>query len=176
MRSKEYLCIFADQRLDQFSRSHSLPYPLGYFKREKNPILEVLADQLRHDQEWERIDYTGSHLLINILNALDEKQLAWPNHFIPLTCEEWRIKISNHPKFYWHSAKNGEEMRMHEMLLLNLAANLLKRTIVLIPIHNEDSKHTIKPLVPIEDANLLYIGYCNKLFQRNIFISVLPKL
>ena len=86
------------------------------------------------------------------------------------------FKVRTRPRNHWKSETRGgrgERKSIYQELGL---MHFLKRTIVLIPIHNEDSKHTIKPLVPIEDANLLYIGYCNKLFQRNIFISVFPKL
>ena len=71
------------------------------------------------------------------------------------------------PVFYRDHITHSEEMKIYEDLLLNLAANFLKRTISLVPILDEDSSIEIKPLVPSHSTNRLFIAYCK--FSRLLF-------
>jgi len=161
-----------DQKLGPFTSSN---HPVGYFAKNKNPILEVLTHQLNDIQQGARIAYAGSDLLHDILKALDEKKLAWPNNFQLLKREDWIEKMKTNPTFYMYSAKDGNEMKIHEDLILNLATNLLKKTINLLPILDGDLKITFQPLVVVDSTDKLSIGYCNRLFQRNFFICAISK-
>ena len=77
------------------------------------------------------------------------------------------------PIFYRDHATSASEMKIYEDLLIELAANFLKRTFKLIPILDEDTELTIQP--SNDSTNPLYIAYCNKSFTKNFFISVFPK-
>ena len=137
-----------------------------------NPIIEILADQLKHDPEWSEIEYAGSDLLTDILKALDEKKLDWPEDFTLLTFKEWIERMRIDPQFYWHHARDASEMQIYEKLLLQLAANFLKRTIKLVPILDEDPELTIEPSLPSNPTGQIHIAYCNKLWTKNFFVSV----
>ena len=154
-------------------RSSTLPFPVRYYKINENPILEVLADQLKFDPEWSSKNYTGSSLLDDILMALNENQLACPIDFNILTSIDWIRRMKSNAVFYKHHATSPSEMKIYEDLLLKLAANFLKRTFKLIPILDEDTELTIQP--SNDSNNPLYIAYCNKLWKKNFFISVFPK-
>ena len=71
-----------------------------------NPLLEIFADQLKHDPEWSEKEYTGSDLLNDILKAIDNK-LDWPEDFTLLPGKEWIERIRIHPNFYTHHARNA---------------------------------------------------------------------
>ena len=146
--------------------------PLGYYAW-KNPILEVLADQLKHDPEWSSKKYTGSSLLDHILRALEEKQLEWPVDFNLLSSNDWIRRMKTNPVFYRDHARDASDMKLYEDLLLNLSANFLKRTFKLIPILDEDIELTLQQNNDSKDP--LYICYCNRLRNKNIFISIFPK-
>ena len=150
---------------------------MGYTMATENPILKVLSDQLKNDPKWSRKNYTGYHLLSDILKALDENQLDWPNSFNLLSSEVWIERMRFDPLFYNHHARNKEQMISYEDLLMNLAANFLMRTFILVPILDEDPQQIIEPItnLPIDLTYEIYIAYCNKLRYDNFFISVCPK-
>ena len=83
----------------------------------KNPIIEILADQLKHDPEWSEKRYAGSDLLNDILKALDDKKLDWPEDFTLLPCKEWIERMRIHPNFYKHHARKASEKRIYEKYL-----------------------------------------------------------
>ena len=141
----------------------------------KNPIVEVVADQLKHDPERSGKEYAGSDLLNDILKALDDKKLDWPEDFTLLPCKEWIERMRINPNFYRNHARNASEMKLYEKLLLQLAANFLKRTIKLVPILDEDPELTIEPSLPSNPTGQLHIAYCNKLWYNNFFLSVYPR-
>mgnify|MGYP007022693691 CR=1 FL=1 len=142
---------------------------------DENPIIEILADQLKHDPEWSGKEYAGSDLLSDILKALDDKKLDWPEDFTLLPCKEWIERMKINPTFYRDHARNASEMQIYEKLLLQLAANFLKRTIKLVPILDEDPELTIEPSLPSNPTGQLHIAYCNKLWDDNFFVSVFPQ-
>ena len=152
-----------------------MPFPKSYGTR-KNPIQEVVADQLKHDPEWSGKEYTGSDLLNDILKALDDKKLDWPEDFTLLPCKEWIERMRTNTIFYMHHARNTSEMKLYEKLLLQLAANYLKRTIKLVPILDEDPELTIEPSsLSSNPTGQLQIAYCNRLKTKNFFVSVFPQ-
>merc|ERR1712008_382643 len=131
----------------------------------------VLADQLKHDPEWSGKEYTGSDLLNDILKALDDKKLDWPEDFTLLPCKEWIKRMRIKSTFYRDHARNASDMKLYEELLLQLAANFLKRTIKLVPILDEDPELTIEPTLPSNPTGQLHIAYCNNLWKNNFFVS-----
>ena len=157
-----------------YTRSKSLPFPKTY-NTWKNPIIEILADQLKHDPEWSEKRYTGSDLLNDILKALDDKKLDWPEDFTLLPCKEWIKRMRIKSTFYKNHATDASEMQLYEELLLQLTANILKRTIKLVPIFDEDPELTIKPSLQSNPIGQLHIAYCNKLYTKNFFLSVNPQ-
>ena len=168
------LFLFSDAKLCNFDRSKSLPFPLDYSKR-RNPISEVIADQLKHDPNWARKEYSGSDLIEAILTALSDKKLDWPEDFNLVSSKDWVEKMKINPIFYRHHAEDVEEMKKYEYVLLELTANFLKRTINLVPIFDEDQKLSFEPSGPVNSTQELYIAYCNKLRKKNFFVSVIPK-
>ena len=157
-----------------YTRSKSLHFPVIY-RVGKNPIVEVVADQLKHDPEWSGKEYAGSDLLSDILKALDHKKLDWPEDFTLLTFKEWIKRIRIDPHFHLHHARNAPEMQLYEKLLLRLAANFLKRTIKMVPILDEDPELTIEASLLNNPTRQLHIAYCNKLKVHNFFVSVFPQ-
>ena len=139
-------------------------------------ISDVVADQLKHDPEWSEKRYAGSDLLNDILKALDDKNLDWPEDFSLLPGKEWIERMRTNPLFYMHHATDVSEMQIYEKLLLQLAANFLKRTIKLVPILDEDPELTIEPSsLSSNPTGQLHIAYCNKLYMDNFFVSVFPQ-
>ena len=169
------LFLFSDEKLCNFDRSKSLPFPLDYNTEGLNPISEVIADQLKHDPNWARKEYSGSDLIEAILTALSDKKLDWPEDFNLVSSKDWVEKMKIHPSFYKNHAKNAKEMKKYEYVLLELTANFLKRTINLVPIFDEDQKLRFEPSGLVNSTQELYIAYCNKLERNNFFVSVIPK-
>ena len=168
------LFLFSDEKLSGYTRSKSLPFPKKY-DTWKNPLLEIFADQLKQDPEWSEKGYAGSDLLNDILKALDDKKLDWPEDFTLLPGKEWIERIRIDPIFYLHHATDASEMQIYEKLFLQLAANFLKRTIKLVPILDEDPELTIEPSLPSNPTVQLHIAYCNRLYTNNFFVSVFPQ-
>ena len=168
------LFLFSDEKLCNFDRSKSLPFPLDYSRR-INPISVVIADQLKHDPNWARKVYSGYDLIKAILTALSDKKLDWPEDFNLVSSKDWVEKMKIDPTFYRDHAKNAEEMKKYENVLLELTANFLKRTINLVPIFDEDQKLSFEPSGPVNSTQELYIAHCNKLKAKNFFVSVIPK-
>ena len=157
-----------------YTRSKSLPFPKTY-NTWKNPLLDIFADQLKHDPEWSEKEYAGSDLLNDILKALDDKKLDWPEDFTLLPGKEWIERMRIDALFYLDHARNASEMKLYENILLQLAANFLKRTIKLVPILDEDPELTIEPSLPSNPTGQLHIAYCNRLKTKNFFVSVFPQ-
>ena len=145
-----------------------------------NPILEVLADQLKHDPEWAGKEYVSSDLLSDILMALEENTLALPEDFNLVTNKEWIDKMRIDPSFYKYihwcfRTGDASKLQLYEKALLKLAANFLGKTFNLVPILDEDPYLTIAPSLSISSTRQYHIAYCNKLYKDNCFISVFPK-
>ena len=168
------LFLFSDEKLCNFDRSKSLPFPHDYSKI-RNPISVVIADQLKHDPNWARKVYSGTDLIEAILTALSDKKIDWPEDFNLVSSKDWVEKMKINEIFYKHHAKNAEEMKKYENVLLELTANFLKRTINLVPIFDEDQKLSFEPSGPVNSTQELYIAHCNKLEAKNFFVSVIPK-
>ena len=177
----KYIYSFSDEKLNKFARSKSSPFPVGYYnwiddKTRTNPILEVLADQTRHDPDVTK-HYDASSLLNDILDALDKQKISWPQDFKRMSPQEWVQKMRNDPIFYFHKVGNADPLKMieYEEVLLKLSANFLGGILRLVPILEEDSELVIEPSIMIKPMKQYHIAYCNKIGFKNFFISIFPK-
>ena len=130
------MLLFSDQKLalKEFSRSQHLPVPLVYRTRGKNPILSCLVDQMKQDSELSKKYPDQATLLKSIIEALQTRKISWPwwSYFL-MSSEQWIQRMRTNPNFHLHHARNSSEMQKYEDLLLDLAAQCLKRQINLIP-------------------------------------------
>ena len=154
-----------------------MPFAMGYFnwiddKTRSNPIIDVVVDQISHDSDMPKKYDSSSDLLSDILNALDEKKINWPRYFWLMSSEEWIEKMRTDPIFYFHHTRNSSEMKEYEELLLKLVADFLGRTLVLVPLLEEDSESSFKPSLTTEPTKKYYITCCNELYIYNFFLSV----
>ena len=157
-----------------FSISKSQPDPLGYRVRNKNPILETLADQANLDEDWPEYDLTGLKLRDDIVDALSDNKIDWSSGFEFITKNQWINDIKQHPKFYRHKATTQAEFEAHERLLLELASKFLKRRVCLVPFFAEDTHvETFEPPKPGSSRTYYLLG-CNKAHDDNFFVSIVP--
>ena len=149
---------------------------MRYAFRNKNPLIEVLADQINQDSNQSVSNLSGEYLLKIILKALDEKSIPWPNEELSMIeYEEWSQKMKIDSKFYRIHSKSEKEMRAYEIGLLKLASNFLRKRIILVPLLETDPIQTIEPSDPTTCTGQYHIAYCNKLRRDNFFLSVYPK-
>ena len=168
---------FSDVSLDMFTRSESLPFPMGYFHWRKrgiraNPILEVLADQMWHDPGTTKI-YGASTLLYDMLNALENKKVRWPKDIVKMSSLEWLKKMKTDPIFYFHHIPY--KMQDFENVIFQLASNFLQKTIELVPVLEQGQHLTFEPFYKVKPVKKYYIACCNKITRKNFFISIFPK-
>ena len=155
-----------------------MPFAMGYFnwiddKTRSNPIIDVVVDQISHDSDMPKKYDSSSDLLSDILSALDEKKISWPEDFWEMSSEEWIGKMRIDPIFYFHHTLGSSyKMQEYEKLLLKLVADFLGRTLVLVPLLEEDSESSFKPSFATESTQQYHIACCHKLYIHNFFISV----
>ena len=152
--------------------SESQPYPLGYRIRNQNPILECLVDQTKIDYDWSGKFNNGLDLLKQIIEALENKEIVWPDKSELISGDEWKSKMKLDAIFYYNYAKDLVEVQAHEQLLLELSSKYLNRSIHLIPfLENEEE-------ITINSSNFpkYHIMFCNQLWLQNFFISINPDL
>ena len=154
-----------------------MPFAMGYFnwiddKTRSNPIIDIVVDQINHDSDMPKKYDSSSDLLSDILSALDEKKISWPEDFWEMSSEEWMEKMRTDSIFYFHHATNKYEMQEYEEVLLKLMADFLGRTLVLVPLLEEDSESIFKPSFATKSTQQYHIACCNKLQIYNFFISV----
>ena len=162
--------------LGNFSLSSSLSEVMGYVIVSKNPLLEVLADQIYQDPRMPNL--SGNQLITCILEALAKGAIPWlKQEFSMIEYEEWSQKMKIASSFYQYQAKSPEEMIAYEIGLLKLASNFLTKRIILVPLLKTDPIQTIEPLQanPRTCKGQYHIAYCNKLKFDNFFLSVFPK-
>ena len=136
---------FLDEMLGNFSLSPSLPEVVAYVIHSKNPLLEVLADQIYQDPRMQNL--SGNYLITCILEALEKGVIPWlQEEFSMIEYNEWSKKMKIDPIFYQFHAKSGKEMIAYEIGLLKLASNFLRKRIILVPLLKTDPLQTIEPL------------------------------
>ena len=154
-----------------FSVSKELPDPLGYAKRNENPILETVADQANQDPSWPPGHLTGLQLRDLIIDALNDNSLEWPMNFEHLTKSQWINYMEQDPTFYTRQTNIPSVFQAHERLLLDLASKLLKRKICLISLFPEDKDETFQPPMPTSSRPYYLLG-CNKARYDNFYVSI----
>ena len=174
--------------MTEFTRSHYLPVPQDYNTIGKNPILICLIDQIKQDSELSEKYPDQATLLKDIIDALETREISWPKSFTLMSSQEWIQRIRTNPKFYFYHARNVSEMQKYENLLLDLAAQCLKRQINLIPILEQDEPSTFKPHTKLltklfsifrsqnlDNVPQFYLFSCQKLYQDDLIFSVFKK-
>ena len=104
---------------------------------------------------------------------MNEKKINWPEDFRQMSSEEWMEKMRTDPIFYFH--RKSYEMQEYEELLLKLVAEFLGRTLILVPLLEEDSESSFKPSFKTEPTKKYYIACCNKLQLYNFFLNIFYK-
>ena len=157
---------------------------MGYTQVNKNPILECLVDQMDHDEQRSGGKLTGLALRDEIIHALTQNTIEWPQQSNKIiTKEEWIRQMKKHPKYYMHQSRNAKEMEDHEAVLLDLASKYLKRRITLIPFLEGGQKQTFprKSLLVSftslfsSEASSYHLLCCNKAADKNFYISIFRK-
>ena len=161
-----------------------LPYPIGYVIAYKNPILECLVDQMDHDEQRSGGKLTGLALRDEIIHALTQNTIEWPQQSNKIiTKEEWIRLMKIDPMFYKLQSRDAQEMIFHEAILLDLASKYLKRRITLIPFLEGGQEQSFPrkslwesftSLFP-RNSESYHLLCCNKTHQDNFFISIFRK-
>ena len=155
---------------------------MGYRLRETNPILACVADQTRYDKNWPEDDLDGVDLLEEIIEAIEEKVIDWPEDFKLMSCQEWIKKMKIDPTFYTLEAKSAPEFLAYEHHLLNMASQFLKRKIVLVPYFEKDQEQSFKlqrqSLISkmFRSSKTYYLIFCcSEGFTHNFYMSIFVK-
>ena len=159
-----------------------MPDVKGYTQINKNPILECIVDQMEHDEQRSGGKLTGLALRDEIIHALTQNTIEWPQQSNKIiTKEEWIRLMKKDPAFYTDQFKNAKEFEDHEAILLDLASKYLKRRITLIPFLEGGQEQTFFPNdfdarnSEASKASSYYLLCCNKAFDKNFFISIFRK-
>ena len=147
-----------------------------------NPILECLVDQMDHDEQRSGGKLTGLALRDEIIHALTQNTIEWPQQSNKIiTKEEWIRLMKIDPAFYTHQSRNAQEFWNHETVLLDLASKYLKRRITLIPFLEGGQEQTFFPNdfdarnSEASKASSYHLLCCNKAHLHNFYISIFRK-
>ena len=157
-----------------FSVSKEQPDPIGYMKRNMNPILETVADQANQDPSRPPCHVTGLQLTDLIIDALYDSTIEWPMNFGHLTKIQWIRYMKQDPSFYTQQANDPSVFEAHERLLLYLASKLLKRKICLISLFPDDKDEMFEPAV-LNSSRTYYLLGCNRALYDNFYVSIFKK-
>ena len=157
--------------------SQTLPDVKGYDVVNENPILESLVDQMEHDEQRSGGKLTGLVLRDEIITALTQNTIEWPQQANKIiTKEEWIRLMKIDPSFYRLQSQTAQDFQYHEAILLDLASKYLNREITLIPFLEGDHEWSFFPNSSedskVSSYNLLC---CNKAHNDNFFISIFRK-
>ena len=169
--------------------SQTLPDVMGYNVVDKNPILECLVDQTDHDEQRSGGKLTGLALRDEIIHALTQNTIEWPQQSNKIiTKEEWIRLMKIDPTFYSDQSRSAQEMEDHEAILLDLASKYLKRRITLIPFleGGQEQSFPRKSLwesftslfsrnSEASEASSYHLLCCNKAYNKNFYISIFRK-
>ena len=169
--------------------SQTLPDVKGYYVVNRNPILECLVDQMDHDEQRSGGKLTGLALRDEIIHALTQNTIEWPQQSNKIiTKEEWIRLMKKDPFFYIYQSGNAQELEDHEAVLLDLASKYLKRRITLIPFleGGQEQSFPRKSLwesftslfsrnSEASEASSYHLLCCNKAYVHNFYISIFRK-
>ena len=151
---------------------------MGYTQVNKNPILECLVDQMDHDEQRSGGKLTGLALRDEIIHALTQNTIEWPQQSNKIiTKEEWIRLMKIDPDFYMQQSRNAQEFEDHEAVLLDLASKYLKRRITLIPFLEGGQEQTFfsndfdARNSETSEASSYYLFCCNKAYDYNFYIK-----
>ena len=140
-------------------------------KRNQNPILESLADQINQDSSLPPGHLTGLQLRDLIIDALNDNSLEWPINFGYMTKHKWIKYMKQNPNYYMHQISDPSVFHAYERLLLSLASKFLKRKICFISLFPEDKDETFEPPMPTSSRTYYLFG-CNKAHGHNFYTSI----
>jgi hypothetical protein len=170
--------------------SQTLTDVKGYRLAKQNPILECLVDQMEHDEQISGRKLTGLALRDEIIHALTQNTIEWPQQSNKIiTKEEWIRQMKKHPFFYMYQTGTAQEFEDHEAILLDLTSKYLKRRITLIPFLEGGQEQSFVPRKSpwvsfksffsrkseASEASSYHLLCCNKAYNKNFFISVFRK-
>ena len=176
-----------------FVISQTLPDVKGYFLANQNPILECLVDQMDHDEQRSGGKLTGLALRDEIIHALTQNTIEWPQQANKIVAkEEWITLMKKDPLFYKLQSRTAQEMTFYEAILLDLASKYLKRRITLIPFLEGDQEQSfprktlqarrkrgaVQPPQRNSEASKAssyHLLSCNKAADKNFYISIFRK-
>lgn len=156
----------------------------GYTVRNQNPILECIVDQMDHDEQRSGEKLTGLALRDEIIHALTQNTIEWPQQANKIiTKEEWIRLMKIDPAFYLEQSRSAQEMKDREEILLDLASKYLKRKITLIPFLEGGQEQAFFPNFSefqarnsdASKASSYHLLCCNKAISKNFFISIFRK-
>ena len=151
--------------------SQTLPDVQGYTQMNKNPILECLVDQMDHDEQRSGGKLTGLALRDEIIHALTQNTIEWPQQSNKIvTKEEWIGLMKKHPTFYTQQSISAQDFDDHEAVLLDLASKYLKRRITLIPFLEGGQEQSF-----CSNDSSYHLLCCNKAHGDNFYISIFRK-
>ena len=114
------------------SRSKTLQEEQDYLNNDSNPILSCLEDQSKYDPELKDSNLTQSRLLELMIKGLENKTIHLRLQKLGLENSpdwlKWLSEMTSRRNHYQKEPKSGS----FEILLLDLACQLLKRKITLI--------------------------------------------
>merc|ERR1719458_617602 len=145
--SSDITALIVDAAARQgFVISQTLPDVKGYNLANQNPILECIVDQMDHDEQRSGGKLTGLALRDEIIYALTQNTIEWPQQSNKIiTKEEWIRLMKKDPMFYMYQSGTDQEVEDHEAILLDLASKYLKRRITLIPFLEGGHKQSFFP-------------------------------
>ena len=161
-----------------------LPDVMGYTVQNKNPLLACLVDQMNHDEQRSRGKKTGLALRDEIIDALVQNTIEWPQKANKIiTKEEWIRLMKIDPAFYMERSRNAQEIKDYEAILLDLASKYLKRRITLIPFLERGQAQSFFPKssefnarnTEASKTSPYHLLCCNKAKSKNFFISIFRK-
>ena len=114
---------------------------------------------------------SGPKLLSEIITALSEGIIDWPEEKAIIDRRNWNRLIKMDSSYYTKVSTSSQEMFQHEWILLNLASKYLKKKIVMVPFleGKEDFQIGCKSLT---SYNLLC---CVNAHYFGFFFSIFPQ-
>ena len=152
-----------------YSISTSLPGPQKYYYINRNPILRCLVDQCIGDPDWNGKFRTENDFGNEVIKALEERRIQWPGSDL-IDEKQWIAKMKTDIIFYANYSLTGKQMEEFEYLLLELAANFLKRKIKLYSFNAENP--TVPKVFNSKGSSKFVLLGCTSIVHQNFFISL----
>ena len=145
---------------------------LGLTVFNKNPILEVLSDQMNNSSDSSEC-WTGAKILELILEKLEKRQISWPREFQLIQPEEWMQKMKLNSKFYRNYVRSVSEFEQFDNFLIELCSQSLERPIEVWSFLDEDPPKIFGS--NFSDNKKLFIFCNNNLLYKSFYASAFPE-